>query len=401
MTGFSEEFWRFVAEHAVDDVAKLRLKYHGVVGDIDYESAITQIECRRKFGKKLHKTLNKFNHFEFPDTLAGEQCTSDALAEFHAQLVANGESVVDMTAGLGIDSLHVAANASRVVAIERKPTLVDALQANAAGLGCGNIEAVLGDSCEMLAAGAVSGDVAFIDPARRSQTGGRVYALADCEPNVVDLRPTLSRHFKKLIVKMSPMLDVTQTVRDLPGVTDVYAIGTNTECKELVAVVDLQCDEHEAIIHAVSIDKAGNVADFAFSAADECNAAMPQLSDVAVGDYVYEPLPAIMKAAPVRLFAERYALKKVHNNTHVYFSAECVKDVQADVWAVENIVEWQSKNIKRIKTSYPKIDVAVRNFGMSADALRAKLGVKQGGDRRLLGVTDRNENRLMLVLRRP
>jgi hypothetical protein len=57
--------------------------------------------------------------------------------------------------------------------------------------------------------------------------------------------------------------------------------------------------------------------------------------------------------------------------------------------------------IKRVKNIYAKMEIAVRNFGMSADALRTKLAVKQGGDYRLLGVTDKNENRLMLILKKP
>jgi 16S rRNA G966 N2-methylase RsmD len=401
MAKFTEEFWSFVVEHGADDVAKLRLKYHGVTGEIDYDLAITQIECRRKFGKKLAKTLGKCKDFLFPDTLAGEQCTSDVLAEFHCSLISENEDVCDLTAGLGIDCLHVADKAKTVVAVERKPALVDALQTNAAGLGFANVKAVNGDSRELLADGKLNGDVAFIDPARRSQSGGRVYALCDCEPNVVDMLPTLSKHFKRLIVKMSPMLDVTQTLRELPGTTDVYALGTSGECKELVAVVDLHAADVEPRIHAVTVDKVGGLSDFEFTADEESSAALSQLGDVSVGDYVYEPLPAVMKAAPLRLFAERYGLRKFHNNTHVYFGGEPVENIQADVWVVERVIEWRSKNIKRVKSEYAKIDVAVRNFGMTADALRAKLGVKQGGDRRLLGVTDRNEKRLLLVLRKP
>jgi hypothetical protein len=101
------------------------------------------------------------------------------------------------------------------------------------------------------------------------------------------------------------------------------------------------------------------------------------------------------------LLASRYGLNKLHNNTHVFFSAERIDAVPAEVWRVERIIAWQSKNIKRVKSEYPRIDVAVRNFGMTADALRAKLGVKQGGDCRLLGVTDCMGNKLMLVMRRP
>jgi hypothetical protein len=394
-------FWKFVSDHINEDVSRLRLKYHGVQGDIDYELAILQIECRKKFGKKISDTLAKFDGFIFPNSLAGEQCTSDALAIFHRSLIVEGESVCDLTSGLGIDCLHVADIAKSVTAVERQEAVAAAVVHNAQGLGYENVKVINDDSCALLRDGALSGDVAFIDPARRTQSGGRAYALSDCEPNVVELLPELSKHFKRMVVKMSPMLDITQTLRELSGVTDMYAIGTHTECKELVATVDLSGAEHVPTIHAVTVNSDGTSSDFSYTLAEESAAPTPNCSNIAEGNYVYEPIPAVMKAAPMRLLASRYGLNKLHNNTHVFFSAERIDAVPAEVWRVERIIAWQSKNIKRVKSEYPRIDVAVRNFGMTADALRAKLGVKQGGDCRLLGVTDCMGNKLMLVMRRP
>jgi hypothetical protein len=295
----------------------------------------------------------------------------------------------------------VADIAKSVTAVERQEAVAAAVVHNAQGLGYENVKVINDDSCALLRDGALSGDVAFIDPARRTQSGGRAYALSDCEPNVVELLPELSKHFKRMVVKMSPMLDITQTLRELSGVTDMYAIGTHTECKELVATVDLSGAEHVPTIHAVTVNSDGTSSDFSYTLAEESAAPTPNCSNIAEGNYVYEPIPAVMKAAPMRLLASRYGLNKLHNNTHVFFSAERIDAVPAEVWRVERIIAWQSKNIKRVKSEYPRIDVAVRNFGMTADALRAKLGVKQGGDCRLLGVTDCMGNKLMLVMRRP
>jgi hypothetical protein len=400
MENFSEEFWKFVSEHANDDVARLRLKYHGVSGDIDHDLAILQIECRKKYGKKLATTLSQTARFIFPNTLAGEQCTSDALALFHSSLINEDDSVCDLTSGLGIDCLHLARRAKSVVAIERQPDVVKALRHNALCIGYDNIETINGDSCNMLREGKLKADVAFIDPARRTQTGGRAYALADCEPNVVELLPYFAKYFNRLIVKMSPMLDITQTLRELPGTAQLYVIGTPTECKELVAVVPQTATEAPTI-HAVTINNDGSIAEFSYAPEDEAMSPAPMCAEIAEGCYVYELFPTLMKAAPIRLVAATYNLLKLHNNTHVFFSEELDTSVPADAWIVERIIPWQSKNIKRVKADYPKLEVAVRNFGMSADDLRKKLGVKQGGDRRLLGVTDCKENRLMLILRKP
>ena len=166
----SKDMFDWVEKNIKADPAALRLKYAGKKGDIDYSAAILQIECRRKFGKKLQETLAAFPEFYFPSTLAGEQASSDVLAEYHSSLVPEGLSVVDLTSGLGIDVIHMARRASSVVAVERNRELVDALTYNAKGLAESSVvEPVCSDCVDFIDKCIESGrhfDMAFIDPAR-------------------------------------------------------------------------------------------------------------------------------------------------------------------------------------------------------------------------------------------
>ena len=394
-------FFRFVSTHLADDPHALRLKYHGIGdGAIDYPLAITQIECRKRFGNKIADTLSRYADFVFPDVLAGEQCTSDRLAAFHATLIGDGDTVVDMTSGLGIDVMHLASKARQVTAIERKAELCEALVWNCKGLNISNVKVEHGDSVKMLEDGKLSGDTVFIDPARRSSDGGRVYALSDCEPDVSALLDVMRRHFKTAVIKASPMLDITHSIGLLPGVTDVYSVGTTTECRELVFKVDLTATSTgEVAIHAVTV-KSKDVETLTFTDAME-RAAKVDSGDVDGARFVYEPWPSVMKAAPVLLLSQEFGVKKIHNNTHLYFSCgeNPVANFPGDVLAVEEIIPWQSKYLKRLKNSYPRISVGVRNFVMSADALRAKLGVKDGGPSRLLGVTAQHDRPVLLVVK--
>lgn len=50
--------------------------------------------------------------FIFPTSLSAEQCTSELLARFHANLVPDNGVVLDMTCGLGIDAFHIAGKVS-------------------------------------------------------------------------------------------------------------------------------------------------------------------------------------------------------------------------------------------------------------------------------------------------
>ena len=400
-----EEFWRFVDGHIADSPVRLRLKYASkdAVGPIDYALAITQIECRQRFGAKLAQTLARYPHFLFADRLAGEQSTSDALASWHASLIGSSvAAVTDLTAGLGIDCMHIAAKVAAVTAIERKPPLAEALAANAHGLGLDNIKVLCGDSMELLANGSLHGDVVFADPARRDNAGGRVFALSDCEPDAKVIIEKARTKFATAIFKMSPMLDVTQTVRDLGGCLDIYAVGTPTECKELVAVVDLQnaADTSEPHIHAVTLTSTG-ISTFSYTATEEAEAPAAPVSLPRPGDFVIEPWPAIMKAAPYKLIASRYSLLVIDANTHVFHTPTApAADIPGNVYVVEALVPWQSKELKRFRRRWPRAQVAVRNFGMTAQALRAKLGIAEGDDVRVLGVTA-GQTRALLVLTKP
>lgn len=399
----TDEFWQFVCDNRTADPAALRLRYAGKLdAKVDFSLAITQIECRRKFGKKIAKTLSDAdNHFLFPSTLAGEQSTSDALAQWHTDLVEADVTLTDMTAGLGIDCLHLARKAREVVAVERNPLLVDALKYNAEQCGVNNLTVVNGDSVALLESGELRSNVVFIDPARRSASGGRVFAVSDCEPNIIALLPFMRQQFNIMIAKLSPMLDISEVCRSLPGITDIYAVGTANECKEVVARVDLSKSEEEeaVLIHAVTVSAEAEYNDICFTAAEESTIETQRVCP-AVGDYLYEPAPAIMKAGAFNVFAQRFGLDKISDNTHIYIYKERKDGVPASVYMIEEIIPWQSKNLKRLNSRYPVGEVAVRNFGMTADALRKKLGVRNGDGVRILGVTDAQSVRSLLVLKR-
>lgn len=407
---FPPDFWPWVHKNKSGDTAKLLLASNSQT-DINLREAVKQIECRSRFGKKLSDTLSRFENFYFPSFLSGEQATGDLLATYHATLIDEGVTVVDLTAGLGIDALHLAAKASSVIAIERNVELAKALEYNAKGLNISNIRVIHGD-CVQLAED-LKGDIAFIDPARRAGDGSRVFGLKDCEPDIIGMLPILRRNFKTLILKASPMLDISKTIEDLPGVSNIYAIGTSTECKELLAVVNLSSpiasesvNSGDALpeIHAVTVLNEGKAIDFKFDKAEEGSAESTILRGFPQkGAFLFVPYPSVMKTAPVRLLSQRYGLYKFHDNTHLYYGDDKEKagDFPGDIFEIIDVVSWQSKNLKRFKSKYPNVMVSVRNFGMTAEALRAKLGVREGGKERLrlfgVGLGKDHTDKVLLV----
>ncbi|WP_287211327.1 methyltransferase domain-containing protein [Muribaculum sp.] len=387
------EFWQWVSDNSHADTMRLRLSAKKAAWT---DLAITQIECRKRADAKIPKEL-AFESFLFPTALSAEQCTSDTLAAFHAGLVSPGASVTDLTAGLGIDSFHLASTCREVTAVEIQPEVARALEHNASVLGLGNVTVVCADCCNYVAAlHDKAFDVAFIDPARRGKDNCRLFSLHDCQPDVTWLLPKLARIARKLIVKMSPMLDISSVVSDLPGTTDVYAVGSHRECKELVAVVDLDNDAvTEALIHIWTPN-----AHLVFTRAEEAGArseyGIPQQ-----GWYLYEPWPVTQKAAPYKLLCSRFGVLKLSANTHLYTSPDKIDGFPGTCRRVINILPFSSSVLKTFARTYPHIDVAVRNFPMEADILRRKLKVKPADEcgLRLMATTVASDNeRLMMVL---
>ena len=188
------------------------------------------------------------------------------------------------------------------------------------------------------------------------------------------------------------MLDITQVIRDLPLTSSVYATGNDTECKEIVTVVDFeQNDSAEPTIHALS-----SSSDFAFTKSDEA-AANASFSEPHGTGFFYEPNPEIMKTAPFKLLSQIFKLDKIGSNTHLYWSTTRIEGFPGNVFRIARILDYSSGNIKRFAREFPSIMVTARNFGLTADQLRKKLKVKDGGDLRLFAVSSINDKKIMIV----
>lgn len=410
-------FFDWVRTHSDADPSALRLRFAGKSGPegLDVASAILQIECRKRCARKLHRTLDADPDFFFPTALSAEQCSSDALAAFHASLVPpDARTAVDLTSGLGIDAMALARRGLRVTALDRQSALCEALRHNSRAL---QAFTVVEADCRIWIDEAVEKglhfDVAFIDPARRDDAGGRVYALGACTPDVVALVPKFARICSVLIIKASPMLDVSHTLIELSQAAPraVIAAGTTGECKELIAVCDFSQEQDAPYIRAVTLADDGTpIADFEFTQLQEREApALNAGPGISGGMWLMEPYPSTMKCGAHKALADRFGLWAFDANTHLYYcsgtaDAEDSKagNFPGEAFRVLDVQEYASKNIKRLARTWPALSVTARNFGLTAEQLRRKLGVKDGdGSLRLFALTDARGIRLMIITARP
>ena len=357
-----------------DDAATRILRAKGNPAELD---KILQDECRRRASRKLAATLSSAPGFRFPTSLSAEQCTADNVAEFHASLIEPGSSVVDLTCGLGIDSFHMARRCSRVVCMDIDSDVSAAIGHNARELGLENISAVCGDCREWLEGYAGEPfDVAFIDPARRADDGSRLYSLTQCKPDVVEMIPLIAAHARRLIIKASPMLDVTKSLAELSDVAAVYAVGTKAECKELLFDIRFGHNGAAASVNAVTVGE-GAAAVITPVVRDK---AVQYVSEIKPGDIIGEPWPSVMKLQPGGI-----SPCQLHPSTYLFCNPP--SDFPGNLYAVERVEQFSSSNLRRLAREKLEASVAVRNFPLQADALRQRIKNRESSSTRLMATT--------------
>lgn len=377
MTQLDDLHRSFIRQHAGDTIHRLLLNA-GRYPDIDMDFVVRQIEGRKKAEVKL-PALTRFEDFIYPVKLSLEQCSSEATARFKALLV-QGEVVADLTGGLGIDALFMSQQSAGYCHVERNVDLQQIAMHNFAVCGAA-VESFCADGLDFLRTGSRRFDTLYLDPARRDENKNKVVRLDACEPNVPANLELFWQFACRVLVKASPMLDISQAVKELKCVSKVYVVAVRNECKELLFDCCPQAREYS--VECVNLEGELKEA-FLFSAAEESGAVV-NYADVPDG-YLYEPNAAIMKAGAFRLIADRYGLEKLHPDTHLYTSKTFCESFPGRVFRIES-VDALNKQVIRERLPSKKANVAVRNFPMKPDELKRKFGLLDGGDVYLFAVT--------------
>lgn len=385
MKELSPETLAFIDSHRGDDVRTLALqakKYPAV----DMAEAVVQIAGYQIAEKKVPLWAQTAG-IRYPQHLSMEQCSSEVTARYKASLV-SGDTLTDLTAGWGVDCSFLARNFRCADYVERQETLCRIAAHNFPLLGLPHVRIHCADAVEYLQS-MEPVDCLFLDPARRDSHGGKTVAIAECEPDVCRLEPLLVEKGKTVMIKLSPMLDMASALRDLQYVRRIHVVSVNNECKELIILLRKAPDEEEAaagelIISCEQVVNNSVHQHFQFTFSEEKSAGCPLAESV--GNYLYEPGAALLKAGPYRLLATRYGVEKLHPNSHLYTSSGLV-DFPGRRFRVTAVSGFGKKDLKVLLEGVEKANLTVRNFPSSVAELRKKLKLKEGGDTYLFATT--------------
>lgn len=383
----------FIADHLNDDTAKLLFAAHRFT-DIDVPFAVEQIEARKRLRNKLPEWYANADLI-MSGRIPAEQCSSEQTARFKRTIMGDGvHSLCDMTGGMGVDFWYMSQGLDVAIYTERQSSLCEAarhnfevLQSCNAGSHRTQISVREGLSTELPIPDV---DVIYLDPARRSSDGSRIYEIEDCEPKVIEWQDELLRHCKRLIVKVSPMADISRTIARMCHVSDIYVISVRNECKELLTV-----HQHGASsirVHCVDFLPQKTIS-FEYDISEETqHTEKTLLADKAQFaenemKYFYEPDTSIMKAQAFAALSSRFSVDKLHRDSHYYVSTEPIEDFPGRTFVIDEIQPSSSRLLKQLKRLVPQANIATRNFPLSADELKKKTGIRDGGEVYLFGTT--------------
>lgn len=386
MMQISPETQAFIREHQADDVRTLALQSRKYP-DVDMPTAITQIAGRQVAAEKI-PSWKEIEDIWYPKHLSLEQCSSEITARYKASLLARlpqKESFTDLTGGFGIDCSFLAAGFKSATYVERQKELCEIAAHNFPILGLPHLNVRNEDGVSYLEAMSPV-DCIFLDPARRNEHGGKTVAISDCEPNVAELEDLLLSKASSVMVKLSPMLDLSLALKELHHTREVHIISVNNECKELLLLLGQSLSENtvEIPIHCINLSTKGEQ-HFAFSREQEQRSECTYTNTL--GTYLYEPNASLLKAGAFRSISAAYSLKKLHPNSHLYTSETLIEDFPGRTFRITNQYSFNKKEIKEGLSDLKKANITVRNFPATVAELRKRIKLTEGGDTYLFAST--------------
>lgn len=438
---------RFVQEHLNDDTARLILD-RAKWPEIDIDLAVNCIESRRKLKGKVQEWYDN-PELIFPLKLSAEQCSSSSTGAHKAAFAKTiyercitvegtqrGMRIADLTGGYGVDSWSFSKVADKVLYCEMLSVLCDAAGHNFAALGANNIQvnnitiSPSDSACDTESSetspshilDTFNPDIIYLDPARRSETGKKVFLIEECTPDVLTLKNELFTHSRHILLKLSPMADISMVCERLGQCCrEVHVVAMGGECKELLIWMDREWSDEYTITaielsshldsiyhreHSESVSEASETdakATFCFTPSEEkaAQTSIATKEDITQANFLFEPGKALMKAGAFNTLCHRFGLKKLGRSTHYYIIGK--EELVSGLGKTYQIISQDpldKRSIKAAGAAYPKSEVTARNIPMDTDTLRKKLGITSGDDAHIFGLKSDTAGNLLFITRR-
>ena len=303
---------------------------------------------------------------------------------------------------MGVDSYFIARYAATHYYFEQNTALYNATIENFKILGQLNI---IGKNCNVTDDNCAairdledkSIDIIYIDPARRGDNNSKLIDIKDYSPNLLEILNPLLKVTKHILVKISPMADISYTLKQLPITTRVDIVAVDNECKELLFYLNRDAKEiTNPIINCININS-HNMREslFSFTAEQERNS--NSIFSNQINGYIYDANRAIIKGGAFKLIGERYNLNKIATNTHLYHSNVLIEEFPGRIYRLLEVLDFNKSTLKRLHRDYPMASIISKNFILDTNSLKRETKIKDGNNYYIIATTLNNNKKILLI----
>lgn len=367
----NKEVQDFINANLKSDITKLVLKGSPFT-NVSIQEIAEQITSKSKCEKKLPNWFYT-NKIYYPNKLSIEQASSEKTAKYKANLV-SGKSLIDITGGFGVDTLYFSQIVKTVTHCETNSELSAIVTHNLQEFNAYNITTYLGDGIEYLLKYKKKINWIYADPSRRNLDRRKVFLLEDCLPNIPKYIDSLLKMSNNILLKFSPMLDISIAIKELKYVKEIHIVAVENEVKELLFLIKKNYIQPIDIL-TINFNK-NRAQEFNFPLLEEVTATFSEPKK-----YLYEPNSAILKSGGFNQVSKKYKIVKLHQHTHLYTSDNLI-EFPGRNFKILHSISFDKKLLKKLLPSN-KANIATRNFPLTVAQIRKKTKLKDGGNKYL------------------
>jgi 16S rRNA G966 N2-methylase RsmD len=380
----SLEVQQFINAHLNKDLQQLILK-GSPFDKVTIQELANQIQAKQKAKTKLPICFNTPGIY-FPAKISIEQTSSKITAQYKASLF-SGVNFIDLTAGFGVDTYYFSKAFKSGIHCEINKELSEIVMYNYEVLGVNNVAVLAVNGLDYLKQSDKNFDLIYIDPSRRNKTKGKVFLLEDYEPNIVKNINLLVEKSNAILIKVSPLLDLTNLINSLQFVAEIHCVAVQNEMKELLIVIRKNHNQKIQIKTINFLKNSTQNFNFEWQKHYDFEYSLPK-------KYLYEPNSAIMKSGAFETVANKYNLGKLHKHTHLYTNDSLIA-FAGRFFEIKAILSPNKKEIKKHLATI-KANITTRNYPDTVAEIRKKFQLKDGGDDYLFFCTNLNDKKIVL-----
>jgi hypothetical protein len=352
----------------------------------NYKLLAAQLALYPKAVSKLPKFTSNYCYLT---TKSYEQSSSEALAEYKASLFA-GDTLVDLTGGLGIDDIAFSKKYNKVISNDSDAELNSLAEVNFTKLCIGNIERITSKAEEFIRNN-ISADLVYIDADRRSdKSGKRSVTLHNASPDILKILDRLYEISPLVLLKLSPLVDLTYLRKSFKNINEIRVASLANEVKEILVLLDKNQD-CETQIAAVDISKDGNIKEY-FSGMSNSPANLVNGEQ----NYFFEPSASLIKSGLAGDYTANNGLSYIFDGSLYFTSAVEPKELMGRWFKIIGKMPFSGSGFKRYlsETRISQANISCRNFPLKPEEIKKTFKLKDGGAEYFFFTSDNKRNKL-------